>query len=154
MPSAKSPTSLDSPLGPHSLLPRLSSMSAFAIKNLMEIDDVFEGPEREVRFSRKYLDSEQLGITYQRLAPDFVSVDGHSHKSQEEAYVVISGSGRAKLDDEVVELRQWDVVRVAPETVRGFDAGPEGLELICVGGEKPEGGDGVLAKDRWPAPAA
>ena len=67
--------------------------------------------------------------------------------------MVISGSGRAKLDDEVVELRQLDVVRVAPETVRGFDAGPEGMELICVGGAKPEGGDGVLVEDRWPAAA-
>ncbi len=126
-------------------------MSAFSIKNLMEIDDVFEGPEREVRFARKYLDSEHLGITYQRLGPDLVAVDGHSHREQEEAYVVISGSGWAKLDDEVVELRQWDVVRVAPETVRGFDAGPAGMELICIGADKPEGGDGVLVKDRWPA---
>lgn len=126
-------------------------MSAFAIKNLMEIDDLFEGPEREVRFARKYLDSEHLGISYQRLAPNLVAVDGHSHKEQEEAYVVISGSGRAKLDDEVVELRQWDVVRVAPTTVRGFDAGPDGMELLCVGADKPEGGDGVLAKGRWAA---
>jgi uncharacterized cupin superfamily protein len=126
-------------------------MSAFAIKNLMEIDDVFDGPEREARFARKYLDSEHLGVSYQRLAPNFVAVDGHSHKVQEEAYVVVSGSGRARLDDEVVELRQWDVVRVAPGTVRGFDAGPEGMELIIVGGDKPEGGDGVRAPGRWTA---
>jgi quercetin dioxygenase-like cupin family protein len=124
-------------------------MSAFAIKNLMEIDDAFEGPEREVRFARKYLDSEHLGISYQRLAPNLIAIDGHSHREQEEAYVVISGSGRAKLDDEVVDLRQWDVVRVAPETIRGFDAGPEGMEMIVVGADKPEGGDGVLAKGRW-----
>lgn len=124
-------------------------MSRFAIKNLMEIDDLFEGPEREVRFARKYLDSEQLGITLQRLAPGFVSTDGHHHRAQEEAYVVISGTGRIKLDDDVIELRPWDVVRVAPEVIRGFDAGPDGLEFIAVGGEKPEGGDGVLDKDRW-----
>ncbi len=69
---------------------------------------------------------------------------------QEEAYVVVGGSGRVKLDDEVVELRRWDVVRVAAATVRGFDAGPDGLELIAIGGTKPEGGDGVIARDRWP----
>lgn len=125
-------------------------MSRYAVKNLMEIDDLFEGPEREVRFARKYLDSEQLGITYQRFEPGYVSVDGHAHEVQEEAYLVLSGSGRIKLDDETVELRQWDVIRVAPEVVRGFDSGPDGLELIAIGGEKPEGGDGVLAKDRWP----
>jgi quercetin dioxygenase-like cupin family protein len=126
-------------------------MPGYAIKNLMEIDDLAEAPDREIRFSRKYLGSEQLGVTYERFGPDYVSSDGHHHESQEEAYVVISGSGRVKLDDEVVELRQWDVVRVAPEVVRGFDAGPDGLELIAIGGEKPEGGDGVPVRDRWPA---
>jgi uncharacterized cupin superfamily protein len=126
-------------------------MSSYAVKNLMEIDDLFEGDEREVRFSRKYLDSKQLGITYQRFAPGYTATDGHSHEVQEEAYVVLDGSGAIKLDDERIELKPWDVVRVAPEVIRGFDAGPAGLVLIAVGGEKPEGGDGVLAKDRWPA---
>lgn len=126
-------------------------MSRYAIKNLMEIDDLAaDNPDREIRFARKYLDSDQLGVTYERFAPGFVSSDGHSHEVQEEAYVVVGGSGRVKLDDEVVELRRWDVVRVAAATVRGFDAGPDGLELIAIGGTKPEGGDGVIARDRWP----
>ncbi len=127
-------------------------MSKYAVKNLMEIDDLaVDTPEREIRFSRKYLDSDELGITYQRFAPNHVATDGHSHEVQEEAYLVIEGSGTVKLDDERVELKKWDVVRVAPEVVRGFDAGPDGIVLICVGGRKPEGGDGAIAKDRWPA---
>lgn len=125
-------------------------MSNYAIKNLMEIDDLGRDG-REIRFSRKYLDSDQLGITYERFDPGFTSTDGHSHEVQEEAYVVIEGSGAVKLEDERIELKRWDVVRVAPNVVRGFDAGPDGLVLIAVGGEKPEGGDGVLAEDRWPA---
>ena len=32
---------------------------------------------------------------------------GHRHRVQEEAYIVVAGSGRAKLDDEVVELSAW-----------------------------------------------
>jgi quercetin dioxygenase-like cupin family protein len=125
--------------------------SPYAVKNLMEIDDLAaDNDARELRFSRKYLGSDELGVTYQRFAPGFVSTDGHSHKEQEEAYVVIEGSGAIKLDDERIDLKQWDVVRVAPEVVRGFDAGPDGLVLIAVGGQKPEGGDGVMAKDRWP----
>jgi quercetin dioxygenase-like cupin family protein len=127
-------------------------MSDFAVKNLMEIDDLFEGPEMEVRFSRKYLDSEHLGISLFKYAPGFTAVDGHHHKVQEEAYVVIAGSGRIRLDDEVVELRQWDVVRVSPEVVRGFEAGADGLEIIAVGADKPEGGDGVRDPGRWAAP--
>jgi mannose-6-phosphate isomerase-like protein (cupin superfamily) len=125
-------------------------MSDYAIKNLMEIDDL-GADGREIRFSRKYLDSDQLGITYQRLDPGYTSIDGHSHEVQEEAYVVIEGSGAIKLDDERIDLKPWDVVRVAPSVVRGFDGGPDGLVLIAVGGSKPEGGDGVKVEGRWPS---
>jgi quercetin dioxygenase-like cupin family protein len=126
-------------------------VSDFSIKNLMDIDDLFEGPEIEARFSRKYLDSEHLGISLFRYAPGFAAIDGHSHKVQEEAYVVLGGSGAIKLDDESIELRRWDVVRVAPRVIRGFEAGPGGLEILAVGADKPEGGDGVRAPGRWPA---
>jgi mannose-6-phosphate isomerase-like protein (cupin superfamily) len=126
-------------------------MTSYAVKNLMEIDPSGDGGNVEIRFSRKYIDSQQLGISYERYAPGFTSTFGHHHDVQEEAYVVIDGSGAIKLDDERIELKQWDVVRVAPEVVRGFDAGPDGLVLIAVGGEKPEGGDGHPVEDRWPA---
>ena len=74
----------------------------------------------------------------------------HSHREQEEAYVVVAGSGRVLLDGEVREVRMWDVVRVAPTVVRAFEAGPDGLELIAVGGPKPEGGDGQSSDAPWP----
>jgi uncharacterized cupin superfamily protein len=124
-------------------------MTDYAIKNLMDIDDL-GGDGREIRLSRKYLDSDQLGVTYQRFDPGFTATDGHCHKVQEEAYVVIEGSGTIKLDDERIDLKPWDVVRVAPSVVRGFDAGPDGLVLIAVGGGKPEEGDGVKAVGRRP----
>jgi quercetin dioxygenase-like cupin family protein len=136
---------------PRRELPRLTLMSDYVVKNLLEIDDLFEGPEVEARFSRKYLDSEELGVSLFRYAPNTAATDGHHHKVQEEAYVVVAGSGRIRLDDEVIELEQFDVVRVAPHVVRGFEAGPEGLEVIAVGGRKPEGGDGVRVPDRWPS---
>jgi mannose-6-phosphate isomerase-like protein (cupin superfamily) len=126
-------------------------MSDYAVKNLLEIDDLFEGPDIEARFSRKYLDSEELGVSLFRYPPNKVATDGHHHKEQEEAYVVVGGSGRIKLDDDVVELKQFDVVRVAPQVVRAFEAGPQGLEIIAVGGHKPEDGDGVRDPGRWPA---
>jgi mannose-6-phosphate isomerase-like protein (cupin superfamily) len=131
--------------------PRLSPISDYAVKNLLEIDDSFGGGDIEARFSRKYIDSEELGVSLFRYAAGKVATDGHHHREQEEAYVVVSGSGRIKLDDEVVELKVFDVVRVAPHVVRAFEAGPEGLEIVAVGGRKPEEGDGVLDKGRWPA---
>ena len=73
----------------------------------------------------------------------------HSHREQEEAYVVVGGSGRIRIDDEVYSIGQWDVVRVSPEAVRAFEAGDGGLELIAVGSDRPEGGDGVLAETAW-----
>jgi len=125
-------------------------MSDYAVKNLMEIDDSTGVEGIEGRFARKAIESEQLGISHFRYAPDRKVTSGHRHEVQEEAYVVVGGSGRIKLDDEVVELRQWDVVRVAPHVVRGFESGPGGLEVIAIGGTKPEGGDGELVAERWP----
>ena len=82
--------------------------------------------------------------------------DGDSYRphwrrwaEQEEAYVVVTGSGRVRLDDEIQELRQWDLVRVAPGVVRAFEGGPEGLELIAIGNDRPEGGDGEMVEGFW-----
>lgn len=127
-------------------------MSSYSIKNLQEVEDSAaerSGGKVEARFARKHLDSKELGVSYFRYAPDHRSSMGHSHREQEEAYVVVGGSGRAKLDEEIVELNRWDVLRVAPETVRAFEAGPEGLELIAIGGAKPAEGDGVPVADWW-----
>ncbi len=127
-------------------------MPDYAIVNLLEIDDDVQGrvPGMEGRFSRKFLGSRDLGVSHWKYAPDLRSPGAHSHREQEEAYVVVSGSGRVRLDDEVHDVRLWDVIRVAPEVVRAFEAGPDGLELIAVGGPKPEGGDGVLSDSAWP----
>ena len=101
------------------------------------------------RFSRKFLDSAQLGVSRWRYEPG-KQTRGHRHEMQEEVYTVISGSGRIKLDDEIIEIKQWDVIRVAPRVARGFEAGPEGLEIIAAGGSKPDGGDGELVEGHWP----
>ena len=128
-------------------------MSAYGIKNLKEIENSAErfglAPNLEARFARKALESERSGLSYQRLAPSFRGPFGHRHEQQEETYVVLSGSGRVKLEDGVHELRQWDAVRVAPQTARGFAAGPAGLELLVFGAG--ESGDTEMLSDWWPA---
>ena len=84
---------------------------------------------------------EQSGLSYQYVPPDYRFPYGHTHKQQEEVFVVVGGSGRMKLDDEIVEVKKWDVVRVPPGTWRGYEAGPEGLEILVFGapnlGENP-----------------
>jgi quercetin dioxygenase-like cupin family protein len=130
---------------------RLARMSRFTIKNLMDVEDSAgeRMPGIEGRFARKYLDSEHLGVSYFRYGPGVRSPMAHSHREQEEAYVVVGGSGRIRLDDEVHPLRLWDVVRVGPEVVRAFEGGADGLEVIAVGSDRPEGGDGVRAESAW-----
>ena len=127
-------------------------MSGYSIVNLLELEDSVAGraPGLEGRLARKHLDSRDLGVSHWRYAPSMRNPGSHSHREQEEAYIVVAGSGRVRLDDEVRDLRPWDVVRVGPEVVRSFEAGPDGLDLIAVGGPKPEGGDGVLSDAPWP----
>jgi mannose-6-phosphate isomerase-like protein (cupin superfamily) len=117
----------------------------------MDVEDSAAGRSTgiEARLARAHLDSEHLGVSYFRYAPSSRSPFGHSHREQEEAYVVVAGSGRMKLDDEIVELKRWDVVRVASSVVRAIEGGPDGLELIAVGADRPEEGDGVLLSDFW-----
>jgi mannose-6-phosphate isomerase-like protein (cupin superfamily) len=121
--------------------------SNYAVTNFDDVDqtgkDGLDG-----RFTRSRLGSEQTGVSRWRYDPGF-QTPGHHHEIQEETYAVISGSGRMKIGDEIIELKQWDVVRVAPTVPRGFEAGPEGLELISVGGTRPDDGDGSLVEDHW-----
>jgi quercetin dioxygenase-like cupin family protein len=130
----------------------LRYMSEYSIVNLRAADDDTAGrvPGMEGRFGRKYLDSRDLGVSLWSYEPNVRSPFSHSHREQEEAYVVVAGSGRIRLGEEVREIGTWDVVRVAPQVVRAFEAGPDGLELIAVGGPKPEGGDGVPSDSPWP----
>ena len=120
----------------------------FTRKNIKrDLEDVgprFDGaPDLEFRAATKALELEQASLSYQRVPPGYRFPYGHTHKTQEEVYVVVRGSGRMKLDDEVVEIREWDAIRVPPGTWRGYEAGPQGLEMLVIGapnlGENPRG---------------
>ena len=126
-------------------------MSAYTIKNLMEIEDSSgdRAPGVEARFARRHIDSEHLGVTYINYGPNTRSPMGHSHREQEEVYVILHGSGAIKLDDDVHDLHRWDVIRIAPSTLRALESGPQGLQLIAIGSDRPEDGDGVPAPAEW-----
>jgi len=112
--------------------------------DLEDIGPAFDGPpDLEFRAATRALRLEQAALSYQRVPPGCRFPYGHTHETQEEVYVVLRGSGRMKLDDEIVELEEWDAVRVPPGTWRGYEAGPDGLEILVVGapnlGEDPRG---------------
>jgi mannose-6-phosphate isomerase-like protein (cupin superfamily) len=129
-------------------------VSGFTRANLLDVEDSAVkfgfSPDLESRFARGALETEQVGISYQRLAPGTRSPFGHHHGQQEEVYVILSGSGRAKLDDEVVQLERFDALRVAPEVTRAFEAGPEGLELLAFGPGTGGTQDAEVVPGWWP----
>jgi mannose-6-phosphate isomerase-like protein (cupin superfamily) len=121
--------------------------------DLKDVGSNFDGPgDLEFRHGSNVLGLERSGLSYQRIPPGYRFPYGHTHEQQEEAYVVVRGSGRMKLDDEIVEIKEWDVVRVPPGTWRGYEAGPEGLEILVFGaphlGEDPRG-DVTGQRDWW-----
>lgn len=127
-------------------------MHSYAVVNLMELDDVFGGRVEgvEARFARSQMGSRDLGVSHFRYEPGSRSGTGHRHREQEEAYVVVSGSGRVLLDGAPLDLRQWDVLRVAPDVVRAFEAGPEGMDVVAIGDRQPAEDDGEFVEAVWP----
>jgi mannose-6-phosphate isomerase-like protein (cupin superfamily) len=103
----------------------------------------------EARMARVALELENAGVSYQRLAPNYRMPFAHKHKNQEEVYVLVSGRARAKLEDEIVDLKPWDALRVHKDTVRGFEAGPEGAEMIAIGAPNTGPGDAETFQDWW-----
>ena len=126
-------------------------MADYTVKNLMDIKDMAAGNDWDIeaRFARNELGTSHIGLSHFHYGPGFRAPFGHSHREQEEIYLVLSGSGQIRLEDETVDLRQWDAVRVAPEVVRGIVAGPEGLDVLAIGSDRPEGGDAEQVHDFW-----
>lgn len=127
----------------------------FTLRNLRDLEDLgsnFDGPpDLEFRHASRALGLERCGLSLQRIPPGYRFPYGHTHHEQEEVYVVVGGSGRMKLDDEIIDVRRWDAVRVPPGTWRGYEAGPEGLDLLVFGapelGENPR--DDVEGRRDW-----
>ncbi len=127
-------------------------MSGFTIENLDNVED--SAPKfghqdsQEARFARGALGAESLGLSFHRVKPDRHQGFGHRHVHAEEVYVVVSGSGRIKLGDEIRDIGPLDAIRVSPEVPRAFAAGPDGLELVAFGPHHE--GDGEIVPDFWP----
>jgi quercetin dioxygenase-like cupin family protein len=126
-------------------------VAGYARVNLGEVEDQAPkfgfAPHLESRFARNALGLERAGITHYRIAPNFRIPFGHSHSEQEEIYVVLRGSGRLKLDDDVIELRELDAVRIGPGTWRNVEGGPEGVEILAFGAA--EDNTDVEMKQGW-----
>lgn len=128
-------------------------MTEYTIVNLQEVEDQAPkfgfSPGMEARFARVPLELENSGNSHFRFAPGFRQPFGHRHERQEEIYVLVGSSARAKIGDEVIELGAWDAVRVSPETMRAFEAGPEGAEILAFGAPNTENRDAEAEPNWW-----
>jgi mannose-6-phosphate isomerase-like protein (cupin superfamily) len=106
-------------------------------------------PNVEIRFLRNDLGCENCGVSYIRVAPNHRQQSGHRHKVQEEIYMLVSGSARAKVGDDVFEMQPWTAVRVPNDTVRAFEAGPEGAEFVAIGAPNTGPGDAIDEPEFW-----
>jgi len=105
--------------------------------------------EMEFRSARVPLELENAGLSFLRLDANYRVPFGHHHKQQEEVYVLVNGSAKLKLDDDVLELKPWDAVRIPKETMRNFEAGPDGAEVIAFGAPNTGPGDAPMEQGWW-----
>jgi mannose-6-phosphate isomerase-like protein (cupin superfamily) len=125
--------------------------TGYARINIDEVEDVAAkfgmGEVGEARYVREDVGAERVGLSWYRMNPGRRTGFGHRHVDVEEMYVVLAGSGRVRLDDEILDLRRGDIVRVAPATVREFEGGPDGMDLLATGTHAD--GDGELLHGWW-----
>ncbi len=120
--------------------------------HLPDVADAAEGRPfgavQEARFATAELGARETGVALQRVKPGCRQAFAHRHEAAEEVYVVLSGRGRMKLDDEVIEVGPLDAVRVSPRVGRAFEAGDEGLQLLVFGPYRKGDGE-ILEGDFW-----
>lgn len=123
----------------------------YTLKKLTDVDDSATGfglgEVQEARFATDDLEAEHTGVSYHRLKPGKRQGFGHRHENAEEVYVVLAGSGRLKLDDQIIGIGPLDAIRVAPGVIRAFEAGSDGIEVVAFGPRHK--GDGELIQDWW-----
>jgi mannose-6-phosphate isomerase-like protein (cupin superfamily) len=124
---------------------------SYTIRNLREVEDLAAkhgfGEAQEARFPRGDLEAQSTGVAYLILRPGKRQPFAHRHNDAEEIYVVLAGGGRIKLDDDIVELRPLDSVRMAPGVTRMLEAGPDGLEVLAFGPRHED--DAEMVQDFW-----
>ena len=128
-------------------------MAGHTVVNLKEVEDLAPkfglSPGLESRFARVPLGLENSGISYFRISSNFRQPFGHRHELQEEVYVLVSGGARMKIEDEFVELKVWDAVRVSPDMARALEASPEGAEVLVFGAPNTGNMDAEALPNWW-----
>jgi mannose-6-phosphate isomerase-like protein (cupin superfamily) len=128
-------------------------MADYTKLNIEEVEDSALkfglSPRLQARFGKRPLGSEIVGVSRETLAPNFRVPFGHMHRDQEEIYFVMRGSGRIKIEDEILDLREGDLVRLGRGTWRCTEGGPDGMEYMAVGGPVSNEDDSEIEQGWW-----
>jgi mannose-6-phosphate isomerase-like protein (cupin superfamily)/quinol monooxygenase YgiN len=131
--------------------PRDAPAAGYTIRNLDDAEDLAAkygyGETGEARFPSDDLEAESTGVSLQSLRPGKRQQFAHHHHRAEEVYLVLSGSGRVKIEDEILDIGPHDAIRVAPDLTRAFEAGADGLEFLAFGARWR--GDAEIVPDWW-----
>ena len=126
-------------------------MTSYTIKNLRDVED--QAPAlgvdaaQEVRFPD--VGAERTGMALMAVRPGRRQAVAHRHDEAEEIYVILRGSGRIKLDDDVREVAPMDAIRIAPTVVRALEAGPDGIEYLAFGPRHDADGEVLPPEEFW-----
>lgn len=108
---------------------------------LLRAADAFWRPSNQMGVENtdlgKQLGAENLGMRLWRLAPGQASTR-HRHFQQEELYVLLEGTGRVRVDDELLTLAPLDALRVGPDSSRQVFNDTEADALWLVAGAPQE----------------
>jgi oxalate decarboxylase/phosphoglucose isomerase-like protein (cupin superfamily) len=129
-------------------------MAPYTVQNLREIENQgvkFGMDENDIQFrmAKDPLECEHCGVSLVKLGSGWRVPWGHTHKTQEEIYILINGSGRMKVEDEIIEMKPFTAVRVSKDAMRGYEGGPEGAELLVIGAPRTGSGDADVEQGWW-----
>jgi mannose-6-phosphate isomerase-like protein (cupin superfamily) len=129
-------------------------MAGHTVQNLKEVENQgvkfgLDENDLEFRSAKVPLECEHCGVSYLKIGRGWRVPWGHTHKTQEEVYILVNGSARMKVDDEIVEMKPFTAVRVSKEAMRGYEAGPEGAELLVIGAPRTGSGDAEVEQGWW-----
>ena len=129
-------------------------MAGFSITALEDVPDVMGAYPGEMRMCANHIGAEQVAFTWRRMPAQTGGKGsyGHRHKTAEEIYFVASGTLQFKIEDEVMELGEGTVVRMAPQVVRSvWNEGPGDAVLIMCPMRTDDPRDDVeTVADFWP----
>jgi quercetin dioxygenase-like cupin family protein len=131
-------------------------VAGYTVQNLKDVENQgvrfgLDENDIQLRMGKDPLESEHCGISYVRLRAGWRTPFGHTHNQQEEIYVLVNGSARMKVEDEVIDMQPFTAVRVSPDTMRAYEGGPEGAELVVIGAPKTGPGDADITPNWWNA---